>query len=195
MHTPSTLKTCPACDRAQSFPSYSAEAWFSSHPLKGVCLACRLEVRDLYRKSNRLPTKRARGILKRHAETAATRGMPLSGKALWDFCHRLAAKKRIECADRGVAFDLEARDLVEAYENQGGQCAADGSVTLEFGRTAEPSRKINLDRVVPGVGYVRGNVAFLSAAMNRRKQDSDVRDLELLTRYLQKFEQAGDVQF
>lgn len=41
-----------------------------------------------------------------------------------------------------------------------------------------------LDRLVPALGYVKGNVAFISRRINRLKNDATLQELERLVEWL-----------
>jgi hypothetical protein len=43
----------------------------------------------------------------------------------------------------------------------------------------------SLDKIIPSLGYVKGNVAIISRKANRMKQDNTLADLKLLTAWLE----------
>jgi len=52
--------------------------------------------------------------------------------------------------------------------------------------TSNRETSLSLDRIKPALGYVQGNVQFISMKANRMKQEASIEELELLLSYLKK---------
>ena len=93
------------------------------------------------------------------------------GRAL--ICIRHRAKKL------GVPFDLKRGDLVWPNE-----CPILGiPLTYHSGKKARDDAP-SVDRIVPSLGYVVGNVQVISARANRIKNDATVEELQKIARYM-----------
>jgi dUTP pyrophosphatase len=88
------------------------------------------------------------------------------------------SKKRSECKESGIPFDICLYDLLKIYEQQCGLCAY-GGIMLEFGTNS--LRSAFIERVDPEIGYVKGNIILVSKAMNWTKNNASLDDfLEFL---------------
>jgi len=93
-------------------------------------------------------------------------------------CTKVKAKsKRL-----GIEFDLTPEYLESIWS---GKCPVSGN-TLIQGAEKDSKDSAELDRIIPKLGYVQGNVAFLSAKVNRLKNDATVDQLEKLLEWLKK---------
>lgn len=73
-------------------------------------------------------------------------------------------RKRIECASRGIAFDLCVEDLPLPET-----CPISGRELL-FVKGKHPDGP-SIDRIIPAKGYVRGNVRIISNYANTLRRD------------------------
>lgn len=91
-----------------------------------------------------------------------------------------SSKKRAK--KRGLPFDLTIEDI-EVPE----KCPILG---LELKVGSESSREISpsLDRIVPELGYVKGNIRVISLRANRLKSDASIEELEAILRYMKEHE-------
>ncbi len=89
----------------------------------------------------------------------------------------VAARKRAK--EAGVPFNLKHADIVIPSV-----CPVLG-IPLLF---KDPTRvaSITLDRVIPELGYVRGNVCVISGKANRIKNDATLAELEAVVRYVRR---------
>lgn len=81
--------------------------------------------------------------------------------------------KRSSCKKKGIPFDLDAAFLRSLWKNNCPIC----SRTLSTHSKTEDSQYA-LDRIVPSLGYTKGNVEFICQRCNRIKYDAS--SLELL---------------
>lgn len=95
--------------------------------------------------------------------------------------HQIVRRAKVRAEKRGVPFDLTVADiLVPEY------CPALG-IKLQWnhrqgGRDDSPS----LDRVVPELGYVRGNIVIVSAKANRIKTNATADEIQAVASWLKK---------
>jgi len=92
----------------------------------------------------------------------------------------LAAKKR--AATAGLPFDLTEEDIIFPEV-----CPALG-IPVALEQIDGPRRRTDntpsLDRIIPELGYVKGNVAMISWRANRLKSDAKLFELEKLLAYM-----------
>lgn len=80
---------------------------------------------------------------------------------------------------KGLPFDLEPRDLVLPDK-----CPVLG-IPLSVGDGKMHSGSPTLDRFVPKLGYVKGNVYVMSGKANNMKSDGTIEELKLLLKWMQ----------
>jgi hypothetical protein len=69
----------------------------------------------------------------------------------------------------GVPFDITVQDVLKVMPPNG-KCPITGLV-LEFGSGIACPNSLSLDRILPELGYVRGNIRVISHLANTIKQD------------------------
>lgn len=87
---------------------------------------------------------------------------------------------RARAKEKGLPFDLTTEYLEEIWT---GVCPAFG-VSLDIKAKKDEQDHAQLDKIIPDLGYVRGNVVWLSQRANRIKDDASVEDLERLLEWL-----------
>lgn len=87
-----------------------------------------------------------------------------------------------KCAYQGIPFDLTVEDFVIPSH-----CPVLG-IPLSFWheRGRRPDGTPSVDRVIPSLGYVKGNVRIISERANRLKQDASLDELRALVRYVEE---------
>lgn len=81
----------------------------------------------------------------------------------------LAAKKHI-CKAKGLPFDLDEDYLKSIYVNV---CPILGIEMIQMNQdNPRAEENATLDRLIPELGYVKGNVTFMSFRANRIKSDA-----------------------
>jgi hypothetical protein len=88
-------------------------------------------------------------------------------RALWIAARRRAAKE-------GIPFDLEPDDVVIPSH-----CPVSGVPLDRSTRDASPS----LDKIIPELGYVKGNIAIVSWRVNRLKSDATIEELKAIAKF------------
>lgn len=116
-----------------------------------------------YRKDN--PEAYA-AISKKHRERHPER-------RLLDGCRYRAKKKGLLCTI--TAADLVVPEYCPALK-----------IKLEFAKVALKDNSPSVDRKVPALGYVRGNVRVISYKANRMKNNATITELKQLIEFLEK---------
>lgn len=88
------------------------------------------------------------------------------------------AKRR--AATLGAPFDISPGDL-DVPE----KCPVLG-IPIRVGPNGGDANSPSVDRIIPELGYVTGNVAVISKRANRLKGQTSVEDLEAILAYIQK---------
>ena len=83
----------------------------------------------------------------------------------------------------GCAFELKDDDIVIPE-----YCPIFPHIKLEFhrGREARPDNTPTLDKIVPAMGYVSGNIAVISMRANRLKSDASPEELETIAKWVRE---------
>jgi hypothetical protein len=80
----------------------------------------------------------------------------------------------------GIPFAITPEDIVIPEI-----CPALGITLNPAARRSQPNA-LTLDRIVPALGYIPGNVRVVSARANRLKSDATVAELEMLLAYVRR---------
>jgi len=91
-----------------------------------------------------------------------------------------SSKRRAE--KEGLPFDLKIEDL-EVPE----KCPILG-LELKVGSDSSLEVSPSLDRIVPELGYVKGNIRVISGRANRLKSDASIEELEAILKYMKEHE-------
>ena len=92
----------------------------------------------------------------------------------------MIASAKARAKKRGIPFNITVEDIVIPDV-----CPVLG-IELEFnrgGRGASRDTSPSLDKVVPALGYVKGNVLIVSNRANRIKSDATVPELEAVAAF------------
>lgn len=95
-----------------------------------------------------------------------------------DYSNSLVAKIKAKSNHKGLDFNLDKLDLEVPTH-----CEVYGIPLARFGPLSHTPQ---LDRVIPELGYTKGNVRIISGLANRRKQDSHIEDLEKIIGYIKR---------
>lgn len=83
--------------------------------------------------------------------------------------------------DRAVAgklpIDIDRDYLLSIWNNQDGKCALSGVQMTHIIRSGRVPTNVSVDRIVPELGYVRGNIQLVCAAINQFRADSSLEQL------------------
>lgn len=97
------------------------------------------------------------------------------------FAKVIAAKKHI-CKKKGLPFDLDENYLKSIYRPT---CPILGIEMIQMNQdNPRADENATLDRLIPSLGYVKGNVTFMSFRANRMKGDSTYDEVERLFNWM-----------
>lgn len=71
---------------------------------------------------------------------------------------------------KGIPYNITAEYIEEVWNQQKGICPVLG-LALDLHEHRHAVNKATLDRIIPRLGYVKGNVAWISSLANRVKTD------------------------
>ena len=102
----------------------------------------------------------------------------------------LARCKKAECKKKGIPYDLDAEYLRKLWT---GKCPITGT-SITIGNSGYGShRSGHLDRLNPLLGYIKGNVCYISGRANRIKYDATIEELEQIIEYMKRHERAETI--
>jgi hypothetical protein len=81
----------------------------------------------------------------------------------------------------GLPFDLSPEDIIIPA-----QCPVFPHIRLEIGKGNKTDNSPSLDKIIPELGYVHGNVEVMSMKANRMKSDGTLQELVLLGQWAQQ---------
>ena len=93
---------------------------------------------------------------------------------------RLMVDARTRAKKKGVPFSVSTKDIKALFDSQRGRCALTGvelSLKKGMGNGLPLPSAVSLDRVVPSLGYVDGNVRLICYVVNVMKGDRTDDDL------------------
>jgi hypothetical protein len=93
---------------------------------------------------------------------------------------RLLVSARNRAKEKGLPFNITATDIVVSK-----RCPVFG-VLLKKGKGAPGPNSPTLDKILPLLGYVRGNIAVLSHRANRIKNDATYEELFRVARWVRE---------
>lgn len=97
-----------------------------------------------------------------------------------------AITKRSWCRKREVAFEVSGEYLESIWT---GTCPVFGTklnIPMKDARGRGSDHTAHLDRLEPSLGYVKGNVAWLSGRANRIKYDATLGELKQLVEWMER---------
>lgn len=116
-------------------------------------------------------------------------------KALFHGAKQRTEKSKFKAANKNeyediIPFDITENHLYSVYENQGGKCAISGrQMTLGKPESGLPDKDaMSIDRVIPSLGYTKGNVRFVTHQVNIAKGRYGDKDLIQLALDIVKFQ-------
>lgn len=93
--------------------------------------------------------------------------------------------KKAECKTKGIPFNLTPEYLESLWT---GVCPIfDIEITYgSKGRGSYHRTSAHLDRINPSLGYVKGNVCWISGRANRIKYDATIDELKKITHWMEQ---------
>jgi hypothetical protein len=142
-------------------------------PMK-ICRTCKEELSlELFPKSNQ-----SGNGLHAHCKKCWSARKASDYKKRW-FVYQ-ARLKKAECKKKGLPYDLTPDYLKSIWTEA---CPVFGTTFVMFDKTSSQSPA--LDRIIPDLGYVKGNVVYISARANRIKYDATAEELRLVLKYVE----------
>lgn len=169
-------KYCPKCKQDKPVAEFSAERK-RGDGLRGLCKVCDRQNTSAWMKKNRAKqTQKMREYRKARPEYFAQYRLERKPKDIF-----LRARSRASA--RNIPFNLTPEDIVvEKY------CPMIGcGVELVYGKGVQVKASASLDRIVPSLGYVKGNVIIICASCNRRKYDHTPETARNLVAFFERF--------
>lgn len=139
--------------------------------------------REYYRKNTEKCLVFSRAYNKAHAEElAARRKIYFKGYKEKNLKQYLISAAKFRAKKRGIPFDLSPDDF-----NIPEKCPV-------LGHVFEPPKKNawwspSLDKIIPSLGYVKGNVRVISMRANMIKGDASLEELEKVVEYVRRVTQ------
>ncbi|HUU89449.1 MAG TPA: hypothetical protein VMX17_17075 [Candidatus Glassbacteria bacterium] len=91
-----------------------------------------------------------------------------------------AAKRRAK--DKNIIFKISKQDIADVYPSNG-KCPMLG-IELKIDNNKSADNSPSLDRIVPKLGYIVGNIQVISYRANRIKNDATIEELEKILFFL-----------
>lgn len=96
--------------------------------------------------------------------------------------NRMISAARKTALKKNLPFDLKPEDIRIP------ECCPIFGIKLKVGNGARTNASPSIDRIVPSVGYVAGNVIVISWRANRIKNDASISELESILRFYKSLE-------
>lgn len=93
----------------------------------------------------------------------------------------ILSRTRVRSKAEGIPCTITKDDFeIPAY------CPIFPELKLEFccGRSKRPDNTPTIDRIIPELGYIPGNVAIISMRANRLKSDASAEELETIAKWI-----------
>jgi hypothetical protein len=107
-----------------------------------------------------------------------THGLTVGGKLSKEYHLYHSAKKRAR--EQCCPFDIELTDIVIPE-----RCPVFPEIVLECGKGIVTNASPTLDKLIPSLGYVKGNIRVISHKANTIKQNASVEELRRVAEWLE----------
>ena len=84
-------------------------------------------------------------------------------------------------------YDITVEDLFEQWETQSGMCVYSGVKLIHPGQNGNNINTASLDRINSNLGYVKGNIQFISIMCNFAKNSTTHEDMLKFTEIIHNF--------
>lgn len=111
-----------------------------------------------------------------------------SKTSLKDWIKRNLKSVRIRARKKNVPFDLTTDYLLSIWTNE---CPVLGVNLLFMCSKNNPNNQATLDRIKPELGYVKGNVVYISNLANRIKSNATSEQIKAVANWLKIQEQLA----
>lgn len=176
---------CPKCKIDKSEKCFDIKT-NSYNGRNKWCIPCKREYEERYRQDNAEKIKKSRLARKEQYNTARreaywkniqeNRGKIKERYRINTQSRLLSAAKR-RAKEKGLQFNIEIEDIeVPKF------CPVLG-IELCVGNGSAQDNSPSLDRIIPGKGYVKGNVIVVSHKANTIKNNATVEELEMVLKF------------
>lgn len=123
---------------------------------------------------------------------------PLVSKNYCEQCHmaHLIFNIRTRAKQNNVPFDgdyMTVDNMLELKASEGNKCPVFG-VPFMYGKDIQCDASPSIDKVIPSLGYVRGNVAIISDKANRIKRNASLEELKQIVDWFEKMQNAKRIE-
>ena len=83
-----------------------------------------------------------------------------------------------------IPFDLQVEDMPKRPSH----CPILGvELVHNMGGGTQKCNSPSLDKVIPALGYIKGNIAWISTRANRLKSDANIQELQNIINYMEEY--------
>jgi hypothetical protein len=98
--------------------------------------------------------------------------------------HYAFKRLRLRAKQKGIPFDLDEQYLIDLWT---GKCAIFNTVLCDpYSTTTQDPNKATVDRVIPEIGYIKGNVKWVSNKANIIKSFGTIEEHENVISYMKE---------
>lgn len=179
-HSAIAVRTCRRCGESKPSSAFTTDRGLSTT----LCIECnRLVCRERYAAD----PERFKAAARASRAARRARGVDVAGEdseRYWEKKKRdpigyTLARLRRAAKAKGVPFDLERDDVFIPSH-----CPILGIPLRAIGTGHGTEDTVHADRLIPEIGYVRGNVAFISCRANRLKNDGSAEEHERIAAWM-----------
>lgn len=180
MNTNITVKVCSTCKTEKSLEDFEFRADRNSH--RGICRQCIAIRRKKYVNDNRPRMQKmwsryynANKERCKKSVSISRRKHRESNPAKYMWMHI-----RHKCRKLNIPFNIEISDIIIPEF-----CPVLG-IKLEMGNTKGQDNSPSIDRMIPSLGYVKGNITIMSKRANTIKNDGTLEEHEKITNWMRE---------
>jgi len=164
------VKKCTQCHKLKDLSEFYRNS-SSKDGRRTNCKVCQNKSRDKWAKKN---SKRLSNLRREYCQRDDVKARRSEQQKEWrktNLDWELWYKAKQRSSTKGVPFDIDREDI-EIPE----VCPALG-IPIEIGSGGISDSSPTVDRIIPELGYVKGNIIVISAKANRIKSDATVDEL------------------
>lgn len=160
------MKTCVRCTetKAIDFFGFSKEKTNSSTNYKGVTGG----YRNICKACEASRAKDFRANFKNYRGSGKIKNIPEEHRYVMSLIRSRIVTSRTNDKKTLRPFDIDAEYIYELWKTQDNKCIYTGET---FTTEKKHSGNLSIDKIIPDLGYVKGNVQLVCWAVNRAKGD------------------------
>lgn len=121
------------------------------------------------------------GQSKRRKQMARENALRFRSKPLHGL-YVIAKSIKERCKEKNIPCNIDYEDIVQIFSDQKGLCYWYGAELELYGPARHPN-KPSVDRIIPALGYVKGNVVIASNLANRGRSDCPADEYAKILKY------------